>query len=30
MTHDTRIFEEGVLALEDVIVGATDADMADL
>ena len=29
MTHDAGIFEKGVGALEDVIVGAADADMAD-
>ena len=29
VAHDARIGEERVLALEDVVVGAADADMAD-
>ena len=29
VAHDPRIFEEGVVALEDVVVGAADADVAD-
>ena len=30
MAHDAGIGEERVLALEDVIVGAADADMGDI
>jgi hypothetical protein len=29
VAHDARIFEKGVLALEDMIVGAANADAAD-
>ncbi len=29
VAHDAGIFEEGVLALEDMIIGAANADMAD-
>ena len=29
MAHDARIFQEGVLAFEYMVVGPADADMAD-
>ncbi len=29
MAHDAGIFEEGVLAFEDMVVGPADPDMAD-
>ena len=29
MAHNARVGEERVLAFEDVVVGAADADMAD-
>jgi hypothetical protein len=29
MAHHARIFEEGVFAFEDVVVGSADPDMAD-
>ena len=29
MTHDARILQEGVFALEDMVVGAANADMAN-